>query len=90
MRASLEKITLDDVSKAIQKHFSAKHLPVVFIAKDAASLKKKLLADTFSPVGQDAKGSEELSDEDQLMGALKLGIKLDAIVIKPAEKVFAE
>ena len=90
MRASLEKLTVDDVNKAIQKHLSAKNLSVVFIAKDAARLKEKLLVDAFSPIKYDAKAGKELLDEDQLIGNLKLGIKPEAIVITPAERVFAE
>ena len=90
MRASLEKLSLDDVNKAIQKHLSAKNLSVVFIAKDAVGLKEKLVADAFSPIKYDAKASKELLDEDQIIGNFKLGIKAEAVLITPAEKVFAE
>ena len=90
MRSSLEKLTVGDVNKAIQKHLSAKNLSIVFITKDAAGLKDSLVADTFSPVKYDAKASKELLDEDQLIGNLRLGIKAEAVVITPVEKVFAE
>ena len=89
MRASLEKLTTDDVNKSIQKHLSAKNLTLFFIAS-AAALMEKLLADTFSLISYDAKANKELLDEDQPIGALKLGIKPEAIDITPAEKVFAE
>ena len=90
MRASLEKLNVGEVNQAIQKHLSAKNLSVVFIAKDAADLKEKLLADAFSPIKYDAKARKELLDEDQLIGNLKLDIKPEAIVITSAERVFAE
>ena len=90
MRSSLDKLTVDDVNKAMQKHLSAKNLSVVFITKDATGLKEKLLADAFSPIKYDAKATKELLDEDQLIGNLKLGIKADAITITPTDKVFAE
>ena len=90
MRTSLEKLTLGDVNKAMQKHLSAKNLSVVFIAKDATALKEKLVADAFSPIKYDAKSTKELLEEDQLIGSLKLGIKAEAITITPAEKIFAE
>lgn len=87
---SLEKLNVDDVNKAIQKHLSAKNLHVVFITKDATGLKEKLIADAFSPIKYDAKATKELLEEDQHIGNLKLGIKAEAITITPAEKVFAE
>ena len=90
MRSSLEKLTLGDVNKAMQKHLSVKNLSVVFITKDAVGLKEKLIADAFSPIKYDAKASKELLEEDQLIGNLKLGIKAEAITITPVEKVFAE
>ena len=90
MRSNLEKLTVDDVNKAIQKHLSAKNLHVVFITKDATGLKEKLIADAFSPIKYDAKATKELLDEDLHIGNIKLGIKADSITITPADKVFAE
>ena len=90
MRSNHEKLTVDDVNKAIQKHLSAKNLHVVFITKDATGLKEKLIADAFSPIKYDAKATKELLDEDLHIGNIKLGIKADSITITPADKVFAE
>ena len=90
MRDALGKMTAADVNAAIKKHLSAKDLSVVFITKDAAGLKAKLLSDEFSPIKYDGQKSRALLDEDQLIGNLKLGIKPEAVTITAAEKAFAE
>ena len=90
MRDALGKMTAADVNAAIQKHLSAKDLSVVFITKDAAGLKAKLLSDEFSPIKYDAQKPKALLDEDQLIGNLKLGIKAEAVTITAAERAFAE
>ncbi len=90
MRDALGKMSAADVNAAIKKHLSAKDLSVVFITKDAAGLKAKLLSDAFSPIKYDGQKSKALLDEDQLIGNMKLSIKPEAVVITPAEKAFAE
>ncbi|HEX9392540.1 MAG TPA: pitrilysin family protein [Usitatibacteraceae bacterium] len=90
MRDALGKMTAADVNAAIKKHLSAKDLSVVFITRDAAGLKAKLLSDEFSPIKYDGQKSKALLDEDQLIGNLKLSIRPEAVVITPAEKAFAE
>jgi len=43
MRDGLAKLSVDDVNAAIKRHLSARNLSVVFITKDAAGLKEKLI-----------------------------------------------
>lgn len=90
MRDGLSKLTAEDVNAAIKKHLSAKNLSVVFITKDAAGLKEKLVSDAFSPIKYDGDKPKSLLDEDQVIGNMKLGIKADAVKITPATQVFAE
>jgi len=90
MRDGLSKLSVADLNTAMKKHLSAKNLSVVFIAKDAASLKEKLVGDAFSPIKYDADKPKSLLDEDQIIGNMKLGIKADAVTITPAAKVFAQ
>jgi zinc protease len=90
MRDALSKMTAADVNAAMKRHLSAKNLSVVFITKDAAGLKDKLVADAVSTVKYDARPSKELLDEDQIIGNMKLGIKPEAVTIISADKVFAE
>jgi zinc protease len=72
----------------MRKHLSAQNLSVVFITKDAAGLKDKLLSDAFSPIAYDATKPQELLMEDKAIGAMKLGIRPEAVRITPAVQVF--
>jgi zinc protease len=90
MRGRLEKLTRDDVNRALKKHLSAKDLSVVIITKDAEALKNQLVADAFSPITYDGEKPQSLLDEDKVIGARKLGITADRVKITPVEEVFAK
>lgn len=89
MRSQLEKLTREDVNRALKKHLSSTDLSVVIITKDAEGLKKQLLADAFSPIKYDGEKPQELLDEDKVIGARKLNIAPDRIRITPVAEVFA-
>ena len=90
MRDGLARLSAADVNAAMRKHLSAKNLSVVFITKDAAGLKDKLVSDAFSPISYDATKPQDLLDEDKAIGAMKLGIRPEAVRITPAVQVFAQ
>ena len=90
MREKLGKLTRADVNAAVKKHLQAKDLSVVIVTKDAEGLKEKLVSDAFSPITYDGEKPKELLDEDKVIGALKLGIKAEAVTITPVEDVFAK
>ena len=90
MRSQLEKLTRDDVNRALKKHLSAKDLSVVIITKDAEGLKKQLLSDEFSAIKYDGDKPKELLDEDKVIGARNLGIAPDRIRITPVSQVWAK
>jgi zinc protease len=90
MRDGLSKLTAADVNAAMRRHLSAQNLSVVFITKDAAGLKEKLVSDAFSPISYDAQKPQALLDEDKAIGSMKLGIRPEAVQITPAAQVFAQ
>jgi zinc protease len=90
MRSALQKLTRDDVNRAIKKHLSAKDLSAVIITKDAAALRDALAADSFSAIKYDADKPAELLAEDKVIGARKMGIPADKIRVTPVEEVFAK
>jgi zinc protease len=89
MRERLAKLTLADVNAAIRKHLSGDDLQVVIITKDAKGLADTLLADTPSTIRYDAPKPQELLDEDKQIGAMKLGLRPEAVTITPLAEVFA-
>ena len=90
MRQQLEKLTRDDVNRALKKHLSAKDLSVVIITKDAEGLKQQLVADVFSPIKYDGEKPQSLLDEDKVIGALKLNISPDRVKITPVEQIWVK
>jgi zinc protease len=90
MRDGLSRLSAADVNAAMRKHLSAQNLSVVFITKDAAGLKEKLLSDAFSPISYDGAKPQELLDEDKVIGSMKLGIRPEAVRITPAVQAFAQ
>jgi len=89
MRSQLQRLTREDVNRALKKHLSASDLSVVIITKDAAGLRSALLADAFSPIKYDGEKPQSLLDEDRIIGARKLNLSADRIRITPIEKIFA-
>jgi len=89
MREALAKLSVEDVNRAIRRHLSARDLSVVIVARDAEALRDTLVADGFSPIKYDGSKPRELLDEDQIIGALKLGIRPDAVRITPVAEAFA-
>lgn len=60
------------------------------ITKDAEALKEALVADGFSAIEYDAPKPQEVLDEDKVIGALRLGVKPEAVTIRPVEEVFGQ
>ncbi|MGE5347192.1 MAG: M16 family metallopeptidase [Acidithiobacillales bacterium] len=89
MRGKIAKLTRDDVNAAIRKYFSASDLSVVIVTKDAAGLKEKLVTDTAPAIKYDSEKPKAVTEEDKLIGAMKLGIKPDNVKITPVDAVFA-
>jgi zinc protease len=89
MRDRLQKLTLDDVNRAIKKHLSPKDLSAVIITKDAKGLAGRLIKDETSTITYDAEKPAELLAEDKVVGGRKLGIRPEAVRITPVEQVFA-
>jgi zinc protease len=88
MRGKLGTLTLADVNAAVRKHLSGTDLTVVVITKDAKGLAETLLSDAPSAITYDAPKPPELLDEDKRIGALKLGLRPDAVTITPVAEVF--
>jgi zinc protease len=89
MRGALAKLTLKDVNAAVRRHLSGTDLQVVIVAQDAKGLAEALLADTPSLVRYDAPKPQAILDEDERIGALKLGLREGAVTITPVAEVFA-
>jgi zinc protease len=77
------------VNAAARRHLSARDLSFVFVTKDAKALADALLSDAPSSVTYDAEKPAALLEEDRRIGAVKLGIRPDAVRITRVAEVFA-
>ncbi len=89
MRDGLQRLTREQVNAAVKRHLSATDLAVVAVTKDAKALAAALLADGPSTVVYEADKPPALLEEDRRIGAMKLGIRADAVRTTRVEDVFA-
>ncbi len=89
MRNQLAKLTLGDVNRVLRKYLQTRNLQIVIVTKDADDMKQRLVNGTFSALTYDGEKPASLLAEDKVIGALKLGIKADAVTITPVDAVFA-
>jgi zinc protease len=89
MRDALQKLTVEDVNRAIARHLSADRLSIVVVTKDVAALKQALVSDAVSSIKYDGEKPPALLDEDKVVGALKLNVTADRVRVTPIAEVFA-
>ncbi|HYG69846.1 MAG TPA: pitrilysin family protein [Anaeromyxobacteraceae bacterium] len=90
VRDGLAKLTVEDVNRAIRTHLDPANLSFVVITKDAKGLAEQLVADGVSTVKYESEKPKALLEEDARVGAMKLGVRRDAVKITPVEAVFAK
>ena len=88
VRQGLDKLTLDDVNRVIRENLSTDNVQYVFVTRDAADLKSRLVADRPSPMQYDAKMPQEILVEDKAIATLPLGFDGDRVSVVPAADVF--
>jgi len=86
--AALQKLTRDDVNRAIAKHLGGGNFTIVAVAKNCAALKSKIAGEEASPITYNSPKPEELLTEDKTVSVWKLGLKPENIRIVDVEKVF--
>ncbi|MEL7448818.1 MAG: pitrilysin family protein [Pseudomonadota bacterium] len=87
VRDGLKSLTLEDVNAAISRHLQIDNIKFVFIAKDAADLKQRLVSDTPSPIEYNTP-KPELAEEDATIAARELGLEAGAVAVVPGEAIF--
>jgi zinc protease len=88
MRASLSKLTLADVNRAIKQHLNPGNMRVVIITKDAGGLRDALVKGTPSPITYNSPKPADILAEDKVIEKYKVNVRPDQVVIVPVDKVF--
>ncbi|HEU5452505.1 MAG TPA: insulinase family protein [Terriglobales bacterium] len=88
MRAALDKLTLDDVNKAIHAYLKTDSLRVAMVTKDGEGLRKAILAGTPATVNYTAPKPKEVLEEDAVISKYPIPVKEGNVRVVPVEKVF--
>ncbi len=88
VRDGLSKLTREQVNAAMKRHLSSSDLSFVIVAKDAKALADALVADAPSAMTYESDKPAALLDEDRKIGALRLGIRPEAVRITKVSDVF--
>jgi len=88
IRAGLDQLSLEDVNRVIRENLQTDDMQYVFITRDAADLKQRLVSNADSPMTYDADLPQEVLDEDQEIMGLPLGFEQDKVAVVPADEVF--
>ncbi len=85
---ALNRLTLENVQRVIKKHLQTENVKFVFITKDAADLKDRLVNNTTSKMTYQSDKPASLLEEDKIIENYQLDFKADKVKIVPAEEVF--
>jgi len=88
VKDGLEKLTREDVNRAIRKHLRADNLYVVAVASNCEDLRKRLFSGEPSPMIYNSPKPAEILEEDKIVEKWEIPIKPDAVQIIPVEQVF--
>lgn len=88
VRAGLQKLTLDDVNRAIKKYLQAENVKIVVVTKDAEAFKQAALSGKPSPIHYTSPPPKEILDEDKVIESFKLNFNPKRAEVVPVEQVF--
>jgi zinc protease len=88
MRDGLAKLTLEDVNAAIKRHLKSDVMRVVIVTKDAEGLRDAIISNKPSPITYNATKTKDITDEDKVIEAYRIGVKPEQVTIIPVERIF--
>ncbi|HWM28092.1 MAG TPA: insulinase family protein [Woeseiaceae bacterium] len=88
VRDGLAALTLEGVNRVIRENLAVDGMQYVFVTKDAADLRRRLVDDAASPITYDSAKADELLREDEQIATFPLEFGEDAVRVVPSEEVF--
>ena len=82
-RSMMAKLTLEDVNKAIKKHWQYGSMQIAIVTKDAQSFRDALLSDARSPINYATPKSDHVMKEDKEIINFPIPVKPENIRIVP-------
>jgi zinc protease len=88
MRAAWQSLTASKLKDAVSKKLTPNDLTIVIVTKDAAALKKTLIAGTATPPTYDSPKPARVLNADKEIQVLPLGLKDEDVMVVPATSLF--
>ncbi|MCC6786190.1 MAG: insulinase family protein [Planctomycetes bacterium] len=88
VREGLDRLTVDDVNRAIRAHLRSDRLQFVVVTDDAARFREAILGDAPTPIVYQAKPAQDVLDEDARIEKLSLGLRDEDVITLPIDAVF--
>jgi zinc protease len=86
VRSGLADLTLDEVNRVIRENIDMSDMQYVFVTRDGADLRERLLSDKASPMSYDAELPADVLEEDKLIDDIAIGF--DSVEVVPSDEVF--
>ncbi|HZI79453.1 MAG TPA: pitrilysin family protein [Vicinamibacterales bacterium] len=88
LRGAIERVTPEQVNAAIRTHLRTDGMYLVIVTADAARLKEKLVRGEASSITYTSPPGPALAADDQVIGAVPLGVRESDVTILPIDRVF--
>ncbi|MFQ5739191.1 MAG: M16 family metallopeptidase [Acidobacteriota bacterium] len=85
---SLQKLTLEDVNRAIRRHLQDSNVKFAIITREAQGLKERLVNNTPSPIQYDAPKPPDVLAEDEIIQNYRLSFRPEKVRVRRLEEVF--
>jgi len=88
LKGALQKVTREDVNRAIRKHLTPQNMVIAVIAQDTAKLRDAIVGEAVSPMKYNSPKPDEILQEDKIVEKMKLGIAAANTRIVKVETLF--
>ncbi|MGH9661497.1 MAG: M16 family metallopeptidase, partial [Bryobacteraceae bacterium] len=88
LRAALPKLTAEQVTAAIRKHWTSDAIRIVAVAKNCDELKRKLVANSVSAIKYNSPKPAAIAEEDKIVERWRIPLTAENVRIVAADSVF--
>jgi zinc protease len=88
LREQLQRLSVEDVNRAIRTHLRTDSMRIVIVTKDAAGLRDSILSGAASPMTYNSPKPKEILEEDKIIQSFKIDVKPADVVVRPVEQLF--
>jgi len=88
LRDALASLTVEDVNRAIQRHFTINSVRIVVVTKDPKPFQEAVAKNAPSPITYNSPKPKEILDEDAVIQSFRMNMKPEDVTVVPVDRVF--